>query len=80
MSNLNTLDGETIREWEPTYTLERQIAQARRDITASRRAELEAEWAVGEHEAEQRHLARWRTLLSNTRAQAGDARRNGRGL
>jgi hypothetical protein len=72
--------GETIHEWEPTFTLERQIAQARRDIPASRRAELEAEWTIGEHEAEQRHLARWNALLSNTRAKAADARRNGRGL
>lgn len=30
---------------------------------------------ISNHEAEQRHLARWRTLLSNTRAQAGDDRR-----
>lgn len=32
-------------EWMPTYGIDRQIAQARRDMGPKRWAELQAEWA-----------------------------------
>lgn len=37
-----------IHEWEPAYSLDQEIARARKEMGEARWAELEAEWEAGE--------------------------------
>ena len=60
-------------EWASSYTLDRRIAEWKRDTPIERQAELRREWERDEAEAE----ARWQALQSKVRAQAGDRKRNG---